>query len=113
MFDAAIQKELNAWHTAYIEREKRLPSTADTFFAAYLLGKNVKQDDSMDKPDRWTPLIEQAHPTVTGLHMPYELALAMVSNRHSKGALIDLVNWLLLLNMTAINELMVRGQGGH
>lgn len=48
-----------------------------------------------DKPDAWSEQIAEAHPTRTGNHATYAKALEMVGNRHSKGALVELVNWLL------------------
>lgn len=49
-----------------------------------------------DKPDKWTPEIEAAFPTRSGSHEEYQTASEMVGNRHSKHALVSLVNWLLL-----------------
>lgn len=48
-----------------------------------------------DRPDEHTTAIDAAHPLVTKNHGRYARALAMVENRHSKSALVDLVNWLL------------------
>ncbi len=39
--------------------------------------------------------IAAAHPTITGRHRTYAEAARMVRAKHSKPALIDLVNWLL------------------
>lgn len=52
-------------------------------------------DAWQDKSDQWQDSIDAAHPTKTGKHDTYAKALDMVGNRHSKGALVDLVNWLL------------------
>ena len=49
----------------------------------------------MDKRDQWTPMIDASHPMRTGAHDAYATALDMVGNRHSKGALVDLVCWLI------------------
>jgi hypothetical protein len=49
-----------------------------------------------DKTDSWTDLIKAAFPTRSGSHESYAMAMRMVSNRHSKGELIALVNWLLV-----------------
>lgn len=57
-----------------------------------------------DKPDEFTAAIEKAHPVVTREHQRYALAMRMVGNRHSKGALIDLVNWLLKLNDDVLDD---------
>jgi hypothetical protein len=48
-----------------------------------------------DKPDEWSDRISAAHSLKTGDHNTYRTALEMVSNRRSKGALVELVNWLL------------------
>lgn len=49
-----------------------------------------------DKPDEWSEKIREAFPTRSGSHEQYGIAMTMVSNRHSKGALVALVNWLLV-----------------
>jgi hypothetical protein len=46
--------------------------------------------------DEWSERIAAVHPTLTGDHATYAKAMEMVGNRHSKGALVELVNWLLL-----------------
>lgn len=51
--------------------------------------------DWEDKPDEWTPAIKAAHPTRTGSHDKWGVAMGMVGHRHSKGALVELVHWLL------------------
>lgn len=48
-----------------------------------------------DKPDSYTRDINLAHPITTKRFDLYEKAMAMVSARHSKYALIDCINWLL------------------
>jgi hypothetical protein len=49
-----------------------------------------------DRPDAWTDRIKAAFPTRSGSHEQYALAMKMVGNRHSKGELVALVNWLLV-----------------
>ena len=49
-----------------------------------------------DVEDRWSPAIDAAFPTRSGSHEEYGIALRMVRNRHSKGALVELVNRLLV-----------------
>lgn len=39
--------------------------------------------------------IESAHPLTTGRHDLYNEAMRLVGERHGKGDLVDLVNWLL------------------
>jgi hypothetical protein len=49
-----------------------------------------------DVEDEFTPAIKAAFPTRSESHETYVTALRMVGNRHSKGALVALVNWLLI-----------------
>jgi hypothetical protein len=55
--------------------------------------------DWEDRRDEWSDAISKAHPARDGKteqdHDRYGVAMRMVSNRHSKGALVALVNWLL------------------
>ena len=48
-----------------------------------------------DKPIPEDDAIAAAHPLRTGRHDLYDEAQRLVSAKHSKGALVDLVNWLL------------------
>lgn len=48
-----------------------------------------------DRPTPEDAEIQAAHPARTGNHERFQRALELVSARHSKGALVDLVNWLL------------------
>lgn len=48
-----------------------------------------------DKPLPEDAEIHAHHPVVNGSHKTYEEALRMVGAKRSKGALVDLVNWLL------------------
>ncbi len=50
---------------------------------------------SEDRPIPQDAEIAAAHPTETKRHGIYANAHAMVSAKHSKGALVDMVNWLL------------------
>lgn len=49
-----------------------------------------------DRDDEWTAAIDKSFPTRSGAHEVYAIAMKMVGNRHSKGALVALVSWLLL-----------------
>lgn len=51
-----------------------------------------------DTEDEWTERIKAAHPSRSGSHEEYATAMRMVGNRRSKGALVELVNWLLVEN---------------
>jgi hypothetical protein len=48
-----------------------------------------------DKRDEWSEAIDAAFPTRSGKHDLYATAMKMVSHRHTKAALVSLVNWLL------------------
>ncbi len=48
-----------------------------------------------DKRDRWSAMIDAAHPMNSGNHDAYSTAMEMVGNRRSKGDLVDLVSWLV------------------
>ena len=65
-----------------------------------------------DRRDRWTPMIEASHPTKTGAHDAYTTAMEMVGNRHSKGALVDLVCWLVQRVDDAEQRARARGVEG-
>lgn len=55
----------------------------------------TKCNEDGDREDQWTDAIIAAHPMETGDHKTWEMAMEMVGNRHSKGSLVELVNWLL------------------
>ena len=48
-----------------------------------------------DQDDEWTDRIKAAHPSRSGSHEDYATAMRMVGARRSKGALVELVNYLL------------------
>lgn len=48
-----------------------------------------------DKPSPEDKEISAAHPMHSGNHKRYQRAAELISSRHSKGSLINLVNWLL------------------
>lgn len=52
-----------------------------------------------DKPDQFSDRVKAAHPLRAkddaDRHNRYALAMEMIHSRHSKYALVDLVNWLL------------------
>lgn len=52
--------------------------------------------DWEDVDDEWSDAIKAAHPTRSGSHEDYGIAMKMVGHRHSKGELVALVNWLLV-----------------
>ena len=54
-----------------------------------------------DKMDGWSKRVAAAHPARSGSHDEWVTAMKMVGNRHSKGELVALVNWLLVENRTS------------
>lgn len=52
--------------------------------------------DWEDVKDQWSEAIKAAHPTRNNVHDYWATAMTMVGHRHSKYALVELVNWLLL-----------------
>jgi hypothetical protein len=48
-----------------------------------------------DQKDEWTDEIAAHHPLKTKAYAQWDTAMAMVGARHSKGALVELVCWLL------------------
>lgn len=55
----------------------------------------AEQEWHDDKRDQWSAEIDAAHPMRTGKHEHWATAMTMVGNRRDKGALVELVNWLL------------------
>lgn len=53
-------------------------------------------DESSDKPIPEDAEIQVNHPHLSGSHETYAEAMRMVGAKRSKGALVDLVNWLLM-----------------
>jgi hypothetical protein len=51
-----------------------------------------------DKPDALTASVDATNPVYTKDYKTYTEALELVSNRHSKGSLVGLVNYLLVQN---------------
>ncbi len=52
-----------------------------------------------DKADQFSDRVKAAHPVISkddDRHARYALAMEMIHSRHSKYALVDLVNWLLI-----------------
>ncbi len=58
-----------------------------------------------DKPDVLTAAVEAAHPHYTKDYKTYTEALDLVSNRHGKGALVGLVNYLMAHNKAIISAI--------
>jgi hypothetical protein len=69
--------------------------------------------DWSDRKDEWSPAIKEAHPTRSGSHDEYGIAMRMVGNRHSKGELVALVNWLLVEEARTARGLRLAVYGYH
>lgn len=50
----------------------------------------------VDRPIPEDAAIKAAHPTRSGRHDEYQEAMRMVGAKRSKGALVELVSWLLI-----------------
>jgi hypothetical protein len=88
------------------ELENTLSSTVS---ARDLTIRDLKEElrqarDWEDVDDEWTEQIKAAHPTRSGSHDEYGIAMRMVGHRHSKGELVALVNWLLVQGGAAADE---------
>jgi hypothetical protein len=94
------QRELlEAWALDMKESGSQFPQLGQAITAALTRLDACSGDDPNiwdDKPDEWTPEIEKAFPTRSESHEEYATAMRMVGNRRSKGALVALVNWLLV-----------------
>lgn len=87
-----IQKMVQQLSNALTERGLILCMDTDNNFSVQEI--DPREWDG-DKDDEYTAKIKAAHPMNTKDHETYRKACDMVHNRHSKHALIDLVNWLL------------------
>lgn len=58
--------------------------------------RSVSFDNSDDRKDYLTQAIRDAHPVTTKNYKTYTQAQELVSNRYTKGALVNLVNYLLV-----------------
>ena len=57
-----------------------------------------------DAEDQWTSSISEAHPTRSGSHESYAMAMEMVGHRRSKSSLVALVSWLLVQKLAAVED---------
>jgi hypothetical protein len=88
MIQACIDAEfiIDAKHLSYRE----------IYQAMYDAAPEPIEESWGDVTDEFTEAINAAHPCETENYEDYAKAHSMVSNRHSKSALVDLVNWLLV-----------------
>lgn len=94
------QRELlEAWALDAKEPGAAFPQIGQAITAALTRLDACSSDEPTiwdDKPDEWTAAIDEAFPTRSGSHEAYATAMRMVGSRRSKGALVALVNWLLV-----------------
>ena len=91
------------WLCGLIETATRAASSSSSPAYVKAIGDLVKayhaperEEERVEDPDEWSERIFAAYPTQSGSHEEYGVAMRMVENRHRKGELVALVNWLLL-----------------
>jgi len=77
------------------EAVKRLKALEESLLASTA---TTDSDAWIDAKDEWSEAIHEAHPTRSESHEQYATAMKMVTNRYSKGAIVALINWLLVRN---------------
>ena len=93
---ASQTEEYQEWITGPTPHELLKRIAAFTARVAGLEAERVAWREWSDKNDEWSGPIDAAFPTKSGSHREYATAMQMVGRRHSKGALVALVNWLLV-----------------
>lgn len=102
--NTSVSEPLHPYFKSGTTAEQR---EADKYRLGYEDGKRYAREnivaqlsefDSLlgDTDDEWTAAIREAFPTKSGSHDTYAIAVKMVGTRKSKGALVALVNWLLM-----------------
>lgn len=77
-----------------VELEKFIAATEESLCISDAAATQ-EPDHWNDRDDQWTEEIKASHPVKTKAYHHYDTAMKMVGARHSKGALVDLVCWLL------------------
>jgi hypothetical protein len=92
-----VRAALNAPRHKLIREEHHIQAIAerDTALAKVAELEAARWPDAGDRPIPEDAAIKAAHPLRTGRHDIYAEAMRMVGAKHSKGALVELVNWLL------------------
>lgn len=102
--DAAVREAVERLDAAFIYLVDKRPflrvyENGPLSHDVYILLRAVQsprlEPSSEDREDEYTEKINAAHPLKTKRHALHDTAIYMVGNRHSKAALVDLVNWLL------------------
>lgn len=90
---AAIVTNNNTPHwTAIVETRPNVTLDIGTKLYTNPRAVDVWGDDA---PDEWSAQIDAAHPLRTKNYKAWDTAQKMVGHRRSKGALVELVCWLL------------------
>jgi hypothetical protein len=71
------------------------PVVKESFTTDQPDGLSFGEREWVDTPDEYSALITTTHPTVNGDYETHKLAMRLFENRHSKWALVDLINYLL------------------
>lgn len=84
-------------HNGDVHKVRAITALTDARNAIRLLTQAVVDPLAWDDADdQWTAEIKAAHPVRSESHETYATAMKMVGTRRSKGALVALVNWLLI-----------------
>lgn len=95
--DDAAERVAREWCDSRLEDGHDMSSSLAALLRSDPLGlRQAGRQEWGDRDDEWTPQIDAAFPTRSGSHDEYATAMRMVSARHSKHALVALVNWLLV-----------------
>lgn len=95
----ADRERARRWAMATHRSSRVLSTHIDALASEFASVRAEERDAALawaDKEDEWSGPIRDAFPTRSGSHEEYGTAMRMVSNRHSKGELVALINWLLV-----------------
>lgn len=91
--DAALKARNDAISRADLA-ERRVKELEASSEMAQRIAEEALRFDSVK--DEWSEAIAKAHPVRSESHEQWGTAMKMVGNRHGKGELVALVNWLLV-----------------
>jgi len=105
-YERAANRVANCYiGTEHIEAAIRALATPDQSLSLAAVVAEAKADALggpwEDEPDALTDAVHASHPVFTKDYKTYTDALELVSNRHGKGALVGLVNYLMAQNKDA------------
>jgi len=103
----ANEKGMTSTHSCFNQLIKdckaQLTAQADELLA--LKNERKALSNELLREDEYTQKISKAHPLETGDHVTYSKAVELVSNRHDKYDLVDLVNCILQEKATQADEI--------